>query len=86
MDAVTDLVARRFDVVLLAVSPVAVTWAVLQLSPVEDLACRLWAVEHRAQLEGLHRRGLAVVEWTPAEPLELALAPLARRRRRMVAA
>jgi uncharacterized protein (DUF58 family) len=86
VDAVTDLVARRFDVVLLAVSPVAVTRAVLQLSPVEDLACRLWAVEHRAQLEGLHRRGLAVVEWTPAEPLELALAPLARRRRRMVAA
>lgn len=86
VDAVADLVARRFDVVLLAVSPVAVTRAVVPLSPVEDLACRLWAVEHRAQLEILRRRGLAVLEWTPAEPLERALTPLARRRRRVVAA
>lgn len=85
-DAVADLVARRFDVVLLAVSPVAVTRAVLPVSPLEDLACRLWAVEHRAQLEALRRRGLAVLEWTPAEPLALALARLARRRRRVVAA
>jgi uncharacterized protein (DUF58 family) len=86
VDAVADLVARRFDVVLLAVSPVAVTRPVLPVSPLEDLACRLWAVEHRAQLEALRRRGLAILEWTPAEPLALALAPLARRRRRVVAA
>jgi hypothetical protein len=86
VDAVADLVARRFDVVLLAVSPVEVTRAVLRVSPLEDLACRLWAIEHRAQIAALRRRGLAVLEWTPAEPLELALAPLARRRRRVVAA
>jgi uncharacterized protein (DUF58 family) len=86
VDAVADLMARRFDVVLLSVSPVEVTRAVLRVSPLEDLACRLWALEHRVQLEALRRRGLEVLEWTPAEPLERALAPLARRRRRVVAA
>lgn len=86
VDAVGDLMARRFDVVLLSVSPVEVTRAVLRPSPFGDLACRLWALERRGQLEALRRRGLDVLEWTPAEPLELALAPLARRRRRVVAA
>ena len=86
VDAVKDLMARRFDVVLLSVSPVAVTRAVLKLSPLDDLACRLWAFEHRAQLEALRRRGLEVLEWSPADSLELVLAPLAGRRRRVVAA
>jgi uncharacterized protein (DUF58 family) len=40
-------------------------------------------------LDTLSQVGLppvATLEWTPAEPLERALAPLARRRRRVVAA
>jgi uncharacterized protein (DUF58 family) len=86
VDAVADLVARRFDVVLFSVSPVAVTQTVLRPSPLGDLACRLWALERRTQIEALRRRGLEILEWTPAEPLELALAPLAGRRRRVVAA
>jgi uncharacterized protein (DUF58 family) len=86
LDAVKDLMARRFDVVLLSVSPVAVTRAVLKLSPLDDLVCRLWALEHRAHLEALRRRGLEVLEWSPADSLELVLAPLAGRRRRVVAA
>jgi uncharacterized protein (DUF58 family) len=86
VDAVADLLARRFDVVLVAVSPVEVTRTVRRLSPLEDLACRLWAVEHRAEIAGLRRRGLAVLEWTPDQPVEVALAPLARRRRRAPAA
>ena len=86
VDAVVDLAARRFDVVVLAVSPVAVTRAVLRPSPLDDLACRLWSLEHRARLETLRGRGLEVLEWTPGEPLEQALAPLAHRRRHVVAA
>ena len=86
LDAVGDLMTRRFDVVLLSVSSVAVTRAVLNLSPLDDLACRLWALEHRAHLEALRRRGLEVLEWSPADSLEFVLAPLAGRRRRVVAA
>ena len=81
--AALDLAARGFDLVVLAVSPVEVTRAALAPSPVVDLACRLWALERRATLVALRRRGLAVLEWRPPEPLEQALAEPARRRRRL---
>jgi uncharacterized protein (DUF58 family) len=79
--AVEDLAARGFDVVLLSVCPIDLTRASLTLSPVDDLACRLWALERQAQLAQLRRQGLVILEWRPDQPLELALAPLARQRR-----
>jgi uncharacterized protein (DUF58 family) len=81
--AVADLVARGFDCVILSLSPVEVVRASLKLSPVDELACRLWALERRIQLAELRRRGLVVLEWLPGEALEPALAPLGRPRRRM---
>jgi uncharacterized protein (DUF58 family) len=78
--AVEDLAARGFDVVLLSPCPIEATRAFLTLSPVDDLACRLWALERQAQLAQLRRQGLAVLEWRPDQPLELALAPLVHRR------
>ena len=84
--AALDLAARGFDLVVLDVSPVAVTRAALLPSPATDLACRLWTLERRARLAELHRQGIPVLEWQPPEPLELALARARRRRPRLVAA
>lgn len=69
-----DLVARRFDVVVVAVSPVGATRRSLQGSVVDDLACRLWALEWRGKLDALRRHGVAVAEWDGIAPLEVALA------------
>jgi len=84
--AALDLAARGFDLVLLVVSPVSVTRATLPASPINDLACRLWTLERRARLAVFRRHGIAVAEWNPSEPLEGALAALARRRTRMAVA
>ena len=48
--AVLDLAARGFDVVVLLVSPVAVTRAAIAPSRADDLAGRLWDLERRADL------------------------------------
>jgi uncharacterized protein (DUF58 family) len=79
--AAVDVAARGFDIVILVISPVDVTRGTLAPSLITDLACRLWSLERRAQLAELRRRGLPVLEWNPAEPLEVALAGFARRRR-----
>ncbi len=84
--AALDLAARGFDLVVLVVSPVEVTRGALAPSPTIDLACRLWTLERRARLAELQRQGVAVLEWSPPEPLELALAGARRRRPRLVAA
>jgi len=82
VDAVADLAARRFDVVVVAVSPIDATRASVPRSVLNDLACRLWALERRAQIDDLRRRGLAVVEWSGDEPIQLALVLLSHRRSR----
>ena len=84
--AVLDLAARGFDLVVLVVSPVEVTRAALAGSPTDDLACRLWALERRAELAELRRHGLPVLEWRPPEPLEAALVGVRRRRVRLASA
>jgi uncharacterized protein (DUF58 family) len=78
--AALDLAARGFDLVVLVVSPVDVTRSTLPGSLPNALACRLWTLERRAQLDELRRQGLVVLEWNPSDPLELALAGLGRRR------
>ena len=77
-----DLAARGFDFVVVVVSPVDVTRRVLPASPTNQLACRLWTLERRSRLDEFRRHGIAVVEWDPDEPLELALAAQGRRRPR----
>ena len=84
--AALDLAARGFDLVVLVVSPVEVTRAALVPSPINQLACRLWTVDRRAQLDEFRRHGLVVLEWNPAEPLERALAEFVRRRPRLAIA
>jgi uncharacterized protein (DUF58 family) len=79
--AVKDLAARRFDVVVVWVSPIELSRELLSPSLRDDLACRLWALECEAQLAALRREGLTIMEWHPEQPLELALAPFARSRR-----
>jgi len=76
--AVGDLVARGFQVVLLSISPIDISMGSLELSPLGDLACRLWTLERQAQVADLRRQGLVVIEWRPDQPLELALAPFVR--------
>jgi uncharacterized protein (DUF58 family) len=84
--AAGDLAARGFDLVVVAVSPVAAARATLRPGRVADLAARLWALERRAQIDELRRRGLTIVEWDSSAPLDTALAGLRRPRRRRVLA
>lgn len=84
--AASDLAARGFDLAVIAVSPVAATRAIAPPSPVADVAARLWALERRAQVAELRRRGLSIVEWDGVEPLDAALAALRRPRLRRVVA
>jgi uncharacterized protein (DUF58 family) len=81
--AATDLAARGFDLVVIAVSPVSVARAAAKAtSPAADVAARLWGLERRAQVDDLRRRGLPVVEWDGDEPLDGVLAALRRPRLR----
>jgi uncharacterized protein (DUF58 family) len=80
--AATDLAARGFDLVVIAVSPVPAARAAVRRGSVADVAARLWALERRAQLDELRRHGLTIVEWDGAAPLDTALAVLRRPRRR----
>jgi uncharacterized protein (DUF58 family) len=84
--AASDLAARGFDLVVIAVSPVAAAQAAARRGGVADLAARLWTLERRAQLAELRQRGLSIVDWDGVEPLDVALAPLRRPRLRRVLA
>jgi uncharacterized protein (DUF58 family) len=80
--AAIDLASRGFDLVVLAVSPIEPTRRVIGRSRLDDIACRLWAMEWQARLDGLRGRGLAIVEWHPDTLLEAVLAPLSGSRPR----
>jgi uncharacterized protein (DUF58 family) len=82
INAVKDLAARRFDVFVLAVSPVEVTRRTLPSSRVRELAYRLWIAKRRNLLDNLRRSGVTVAEWEPTTPLEGTLILLERRRAR----
>ncbi|HUP37242.1 MAG TPA: DUF58 domain-containing protein [Candidatus Limnocylindria bacterium] len=84
--AATDLAARGFDLLVIAVSPVEAARVALPRSPVTDVAARLWALERRVELDRYRRRGLTIVEWDGVEPLDAALAAVGRRWRRRVVA
>ena len=76
---VVDLAGRGYDVVLLAVSAVELTRRVLPDTAVRDVACALWTLELAERVQNLRHQGITVVEWQPEQPLETALASLARR-------
>lgn len=78
-NAALELVGRGYDVVLLAVSAVALTRRVLPDTAMGDVACALWQLELSDRLQHLRRSGIAVAEWQPDEPLDTALASLSRR-------
>jgi len=82
--ALVDLAARGFDLVVLSPSPIPLVRRATRPSARADLACRLWALERRARADALQRRGIAFVDWDPAEPLEAALGGASRARRRGV--
>ncbi|MBM3533455.1 MAG: DUF58 domain-containing protein [Alphaproteobacteria bacterium] len=78
----TNLAERNFDVVLLALSPLPLMRRFTPASPMQRLAARIWTLERRTLIEELRQRGLAATELVPGEPLDAALAALARRRTR----
>ena len=82
--ALVDLAARGFDLVVLSPSPIPVVRRAMRPSARADLACRLWALERRARADALHRLGITIVDWDPAESLEAALGGLTPSRRRGV--
>jgi uncharacterized protein (DUF58 family) len=77
--AVVDLVGRGYDVVLLAVSPIEPTRRVLPDNRLTDVVCALWELERAARVHELRNTGITVAEWRPGQPLDIALASLARR-------
>ena len=83
--ALVDLAARGFDLMVLSPSPIPLVRRPLRRTASAELACRLWALERRARADALHRLGITIVDWNPAEPLEAALGGLTRSRRRGVA-
>jgi uncharacterized protein (DUF58 family) len=85
IDTTIDLAARGFDLVIIAVSPIEPAQSALRNSPLDELACRLWAIAWRLSLEALRRRGLVIVEWRPDLPLDAVLAPFSRFRPRWAA-
>jgi uncharacterized protein (DUF58 family) len=82
LKAAADLAARRFDLILVAVSPIGPARAAARRRRLADVAARLWALERRVQLDGLRRRGLTVVDWDGADSLEAALAAVRQPRLR----
>jgi uncharacterized protein (DUF58 family) len=84
--AATDLAARGFDLVIIAISPVAAARATARRGAVADVAARLWALERRAQLDEHRRRGLTIVDWDGVSSLDVPLAALRRPRLRQVVA
>ena len=82
--AATDLAARGFDLVIIAISPVARARATGPGGPVVDVAARLWALERRGQLDELRRGGLTIIEWDGHDSLDRVLAALRRPRQRRV--
>jgi uncharacterized protein (DUF58 family) len=84
--AATDLAARGFDLLVIAVSPVEAARATRPRSPVADVAARVWALEWRAELDRYRRQGLTIVEWDGSGPLDAVLAAVGRRWRRRVLA
>jgi uncharacterized protein (DUF58 family) len=79
--AVIDLAARGFDVLILSPSPVPLARRSAPASRAVDLACRLWTIERRDRADALRRLGIAVVDWDPVEPLDVALHGLGHHRR-----
>lgn len=84
--AVIDLAARGFDIVIVSPSPVPLARASAPASPTVDVACRLWTLERQDRADALRRLGLAVIDWDPTQPLDVALDGLARHRRHRAAA
>jgi len=80
--AATDLAARGFDLVVIAVSPATAARAAVRPGPVADLAARLWDLERRPEIDALRRLGVTVVGWDGVAPLDGALAGLRRPRLR----
>jgi uncharacterized protein (DUF58 family) len=80
--AMIDLAARGFDLIVLAVAPIEPTRRILSPSALDEMACRLWAMEWRETAEALRRRGLVILEWRADTPLQAALAPVTRARPR----
>jgi uncharacterized protein (DUF58 family) len=83
--ALVDLAARGFDLTVLSPSPIPLVRRAIRASASADVACRLWALERRTRADALHRLGITIVDWDPAEPLGAALGGLSRSRRHAVA-
>jgi uncharacterized protein (DUF58 family) len=83
--AVIDLAARGFDVIVVAVSPIELTRRGLGGSWLDEMGCRLWRMEWQDKINELRQQGPVILEWQPETPLDVAIAPLARSRRRWTA-
>jgi uncharacterized protein (DUF58 family) len=84
-NAIVDLTARGFDVIVLALPPIDATRRILDHSIIDESACRVWAMEWQVKLARLRGRGLTIAEWPSGMPLESVLVPLSRTRPRSVA-
>lgn len=77
--ALLDLRSRGFDVAIVEVSPARFVPAAER--PEEQLARRLWSLQHEALRARYRQLGVAVVEWREERPLESVVEEVRRLRR-----
>jgi len=86
VDALANLIGRGFDVIVVAISPIASARAATRSSLAADVAAGLWALERRAELDEFRRRGVTIAEWDGEGSLDAVFAGWRRPRVRQVIA
>jgi uncharacterized protein (DUF58 family) len=79
LGALADLHYRGFDVMVVEISPEALLGE--KSSQVDPIALETWGLLRRARRNRLARAGIAIVEWLPGEPLDVAMAKAREYRR-----
>ncbi|MGH8256867.1 MAG: DUF58 domain-containing protein, partial [Steroidobacteraceae bacterium] len=78
--ALTDLAGRGFDIVLMALRPDDLIRPMIGRSRLNDLACRIWALDWRRQINALRHSGITVLEWPADEAPGAVLAGMGQYR------
>ena len=80
--AVEQLRARKFNVIVLSPSPLAIEYSLQATDPYYKLAYRILAMKRKNFLDLLRKCGAQIVDWNPTLPLAVSLKEVERSRGR----